>query len=539
MKNTKKVLGITVVIIGIIFCFTACGDGGGGDQDIYLSGNITISPSAYGPVGTALTAIYSGTETVSYQWKKDGANVGTNSNKFTPMEEGKYTVTVSAKGYKSKTSAAVTVTGGGGNVAVTNVTLNQSSLSLTVGGSATLTAAVMPDNATNKNVTWSSSNANVAGVNNGVVTAVEPGTAAITVTTADGGRTATCAVTVTGGGNPNQKTTIVFDNTGGICAVSLYDDYRRRDEDKIAEVPAGRLSDGIEYTPGDAVPFYFLYTVNLKGVSGFTLNYVPQLGKDQIMVRINEGYATTIPIPKLNETVSSPDQLLSNMSYLLIQNNSSFTFILLRGSSIIMPDYSSSSLVNSGERARYTINPGAVSPYQLLAGADYNAFPGSIAGFEAGRVYSFVYDGNVSLISEVEIKLENVANNSGESGGGVGGSTFTITGIPSQYNGKYILLGLSSNEYVLGFQNVNMSTENITLCLIKNGSVSLPMWDVSGDNPVKYSGNITGDFYGLLYNTQTFDANTGSPTAYIMFSNVTLSNGGATRSWSQGQEGGF
>jgi len=75
-----------------------------------LSGNITISPSEAVVVNTELTAIYSGSETVSYQWKKGNANVGSNSNKFTPTQTGSYTVTVSATGYDSKTSGAITVT---------------------------------------------------------------------------------------------------------------------------------------------------------------------------------------------------------------------------------------------------------------------------------------------------------------------------------------------------------------------------------------------------------------------------------------------
>jgi len=73
-----------------------------------LTGTITISPSTGVTTGMELTATYTGTETVSYQWKKDGTNVGTNSSKYTPVERGSYTVTVSAAG-KSKTSAAVTV----------------------------------------------------------------------------------------------------------------------------------------------------------------------------------------------------------------------------------------------------------------------------------------------------------------------------------------------------------------------------------------------------------------------------------------------
>ena len=81
--------------------------------------------------------------------------------------------------------------------AVTNVSLNRSSISLVVGENEILTAIVAPAGATNRNVSWTSSNLNVATVDfNGRVTAVSPGTATITVTTEDGGRTATATVTV-------------------------------------------------------------------------------------------------------------------------------------------------------------------------------------------------------------------------------------------------------------------------------------------------------------------------------------------------------
>jgi hypothetical protein len=96
---------------------------------------------------------------------------------------------------------------------------------------------------------------------------------------------------------------------------------------------------------------------------------------------------TNIKIPTLSETFSSPEKLLSNDSYLLIQNNSSYSFQLHRGSSILSPDNASASLVNNGERAQYTINPGPASPYQLLVGADYKEFPRSIVNFEQGHIY--------------------------------------------------------------------------------------------------------------------------------------------------------
>ena len=83
---------------------------------------------------------------------------------------------------------------------VTGVTLSESTLSLTAGGaSETLVATIAPADADNQNINWSTSNANVAIVDGvGKVTPLAEGSAVITVTTVDGGKTATCAVTVAG-----------------------------------------------------------------------------------------------------------------------------------------------------------------------------------------------------------------------------------------------------------------------------------------------------------------------------------------------------
>lgn len=80
---------------------------------------------------------------------------------------------------------------------VRGVSLDRSALTLIEGGTAQLTATVEPIDATNKKVTWSSSAPDVAVVDaSGNLTAVAEGTATITATTDDGGKTATCTVTV-------------------------------------------------------------------------------------------------------------------------------------------------------------------------------------------------------------------------------------------------------------------------------------------------------------------------------------------------------
>ena len=82
-------------------------------------------------------------------------------------------------------------------VHVTGVTLNKSTASVEVGETEQLTATVAPANATDKSVSWSSSNTSVATVDqSGLVTAVASGTARITVKTTDGNYTAYCDITV-------------------------------------------------------------------------------------------------------------------------------------------------------------------------------------------------------------------------------------------------------------------------------------------------------------------------------------------------------
>jgi len=88
-------------------------------------------------------------------------------------------------------------------VSVTSVTLTPATAALTAGTAQQLTATVAPSNASDRSVTWSSSNTAVATISNtGLVTAVRAGTATITARTVDGARTATSVITVTGTGPP-------------------------------------------------------------------------------------------------------------------------------------------------------------------------------------------------------------------------------------------------------------------------------------------------------------------------------------------------
>ena len=119
------------------------------------------------------------------------------TGKITAKECGTATITVTTEDGSYTATCEVTVTDGVTNVPVTGVSLNKTSTTLKVGGTEILTATVAPDNATNKSVNWTSSNNNIATVSNGVIIAKSEGTAIIIATSADGGKTATCTVTVT------------------------------------------------------------------------------------------------------------------------------------------------------------------------------------------------------------------------------------------------------------------------------------------------------------------------------------------------------
>ena len=153
-----------------------------------------------------------GTFTTYYGTSKQPSSGTTVGNGYFQIKIGGAT----GKSSEIKVTFTQTVAGGGGTttydnyittcagaepepdpIPVTGVSLDITSHTMKEGETVTLTATVTPDDADDKTITWKSSDENIAKVNtNGVVTAVSPGTATITVTTTDGGHTATCTIKV-------------------------------------------------------------------------------------------------------------------------------------------------------------------------------------------------------------------------------------------------------------------------------------------------------------------------------------------------------
>jgi uncharacterized protein YjdB len=187
------------------------GGGGGGDSTVAVTGVTLTAASSIVKVGgtTSLVATVqpANASNKSLVWSSSNTSVATVSNTgvVTGLAKGSATITVKTQSGNATASVGITVEENQPmTIPVASVSVTQSA-TIKVGATANLSATVQPATATNKAVTWSSSNTSVATVSaTGEVKGVAKGNATITVTTADGNKTATSAITV----EENQPTTI-------------------------------------------------------------------------------------------------------------------------------------------------------------------------------------------------------------------------------------------------------------------------------------------------------------------------------------------
>ena len=137
------------------------------------------------------------TDTVIWSSSDKSVAVVDKNGKVTGVSKGTATVTAKAQFGSKQAECSVIVVGTSEQIVnVTGITLDKTEKEIMIGKQYTLTASVLPKNATNKAVLWESSNNSVAAVADGVVTAKSLGEATITATTVNGGKTATCKITV-------------------------------------------------------------------------------------------------------------------------------------------------------------------------------------------------------------------------------------------------------------------------------------------------------------------------------------------------------
>ena len=224
-------------------------------------------------------------------------------------------ITVTTQDGNRTATCSVTVTDAAVTIPVTGVTLNKNSTTISVGGAETLAATIIPSDATNKNVSWSSSNQAVAMVSsNGVIIGVSVGSATITVTTQDGERTATCSVIVanantvipvTGVTLNKQSTTIGIGGTETLTAIISPSNATSKD------VIWGSSNQSVATVSGGLV----------TGVSAGTANITVMTfdGGYTATCSVTVGNGTITPVPVTNVTLNKQNTtiMVGSTEYLI------------------------------------------------------------------------------------------------------------------------------------------------------------------------------------------------------------------------------
>ena len=231
-------------------------------------------------------------------------------------------------------TAICTVTVTSSTVAVSGISLDKTALSLVVGDTEVLTAAVMPADATDKTVTWTSSDTAIATVENGIVTAKKAGTAVVIATTSNG-KAATCTVTVRNSsviaaGVTLDKSTmsLVVGNMGVLTATVVPDDTTDKSvmwsssDPSVATVENGRVTAVGEGTAtitvttsnGKTATCTVTVTTSVIDVTGVTLN------KTELSLTVGGSATLTATVTPADATDTSVTWYSSNPSVVTVEN---------------------------------------------------------------------------------------------------------------------------------------------------------------------------------------------------------------------------
>ncbi|GHV72194.1 hypothetical protein FACS1894201_00100 [Bacteroidia bacterium] len=217
------------------------------------------------------------------------------------------------------------------NVSATGVTLNQSTASLSVGNTLQLTKTVLPNTACNQNVSWLSTDNNVATVANGLVTAVNTGVCAIIATTQEGNFMAYCNVTVTIAVTPPTVTTLAATNITSISAtlnksVTAGSEtitaqgfkYKQPSASSWTTSASGNLT-GL--TAGTQYQFYAYVTTATGTINGSTLTFTTTIAPPTVTTLAATNIAQTTAT--LNKSVTAGSETITAQGFKYKQSSAS------------------------------------------------------------------------------------------------------------------------------------------------------------------------------------------------------------------------
>lgn len=219
----KKLTPIISLILISLFTFSSCG-GGGSESDpnvnepvtgIYLKSLTSLFINGTEQLSVTITPSNATNQSVIWSSNDTDVVIVSSSGFITGISAG--TSTITAKTEDGNYQAQCHVTVSPIPVSVSGVSLNKNSTGIYINSTEQLTATVLPVDATNQNVTWSSGNANIITVSaNGLIKGITAGNSTVTVTTEDGNYHSECEVTVlnrpVSGVNINKTSLTLFIN---------------------------------------------------------------------------------------------------------------------------------------------------------------------------------------------------------------------------------------------------------------------------------------------------------------------------------------
>lgn len=331
-------------------------------------------------------------------------------------------------------------------VSVTGITLGATNATINQGDTAQLTASILPTNATNKNVTWTSSDENVVTVDSqGKVTAIGVGTATITATTVDGLKTATATIEVV---IPVTASSNGIANATGTTTITL---------GKV--IPGLTASDIVVKKDGTALPSTAYSLGSLTGTTvDITFDATAGLTKGQVI---------TVEITKAGYTINGGTAIvIANMiDALPIASNVSISGVLEVGNTLT-GNYVYSDLDGDLEDG---------TTYQwyadgvLIVGANLQTY--SLTDSELGKIISFGVIPKNSNVTGEEVKFSNLVNVSNN-------SNILRPVIGKEFNSGQVVK-FSNNAIELRFED-NLDWENSIVAVYGITPISSITWAIWG-----------------------------------------------------------
>jgi uncharacterized protein YjdB len=458
-------------------------------------------------------------KTVNWTSSNTGvATVNASSGVVTGVSAGSADITATTADGGFTSTCTVTVPSS--SVSVTGVTVSPSSASVNVGATTNLTATIAPSDATNPNVAWSSSAPGVATVNasTGVVTGVSAGSATITATTADGGKTSFSTITVSTVPvtsvlvSPNS-TSVNIGATTTLTATIAPSDATNKTVLWTTSAPAvATVSGGVVtgVTAGTATITATSQDGSFASSSAITVTTIPVTG---VTVTPNPATvvagsyitltATVAPSNAINKTVTWST---SNNAVAIVSPTTGVVTGMAAGTATITATTqdggftSSSTVTVSAPAANYVLNPGFELNTAPSATATnwYNwgntpaigsvitgniSLGNAVGGTQHGGTNYFSIDGDSVTANDVNIKQDFSGLPNGTYTmkfwfrGNIGGATGTVGGyyeIAGKYNGWSFLTSQWTQKTISNINVTNgTATVNINFNSTKGGSLDV------------------------------------------------------------------